>query len=370
MALVALPTEMWMPPAASGGVADGGGIRPGRVLDVEGDSFALIFQVGDKSDGKTINKIGVGVNTVTAAGNVDARLETVGPTTGDPTDTLANGSDSNKVQAVSSTGWNEFALTGGYTVSRSEVLAVRFVAAATTNITLREFRRLLSRGWSLPYITELISPSGSWVKTDLIIVQGQTIAVGYSDGTWEYIYGCQPIVTTGVDTIISSGVAEVGIEFQLPAALRLSSVIAQVDQDGDIAIHVGNGSYLPGDTGATRLSTTAFDKDIRSADFIRQPSFVLSTPVDLAANTTYRVLVDSTETTNVRVQHMTVDSNALLEACGVPISWRHIIDNGAGGWTTTDTKLAVMALGFSQIHDGAGGGLSFIETRRNTLIGR
>ncbi len=297
MALVQLPTSIFLPgPAIGWGQGSTLGMRAGNVLDVENDQDAIVFQPASLSIGKSITKLGVSVNAVTASGNVDARLETVGVADGDPTGTLANSgttNDSNKSQAVSATGWNEFALTGGTTVVADTLYACVFKAAATTNITLAETRRGIgTAGGAFPYADTKIDPSAVWVKDAFGSVdQAYTMAVGFSDGTWEHIRGSVPFITNGFDSIISTGVAEVGLEFQLPYACRLASVFCQYERDGQTVIHIGNSSYVPGDSGATLLSTASVDKDARSGTSVNGEYIQLSTPVEITADTIYRVVV-------------------------------------------------------------------------------
>lgn len=363
MALAQLPAEIWLPGPVIN-LGDRLGIRSGAVLDTTGDTFGIWFQPSPQAIGKSLNKIGVNVNVVTASGDVDARLETVDQTNGEPTGTLATAS-ANLVQAVNGTGWNEFALTAGHTVVSGDLttgLFALFVAAATTNITIAETRRgMATAGVNMPYDIALIDPSAVFVKGTLGSgAQNQTIAVGYSDGTWEQIPGSAPFVTAGTDGVISTGAAEVGLEFEVPFACRLAAVAGSFDRNGLTAIHVGSASYLPGDTGGTRLSVIAIDPDVSFSTASEMEVIRLSTPVDLSANTTYRVVLVATEAVTSNLAFGTVDAAALLAAWGVPsVSpnvWTHIIDNEAGGWTTTATKTSMLSLGFDQFDDGAGGG--------------
>ncbi len=88
MTLVALPTEMFLP-SNIGTSADTPGLVSGLLLDVQNDAGGIIIQVGDRDDGKTIDKLGLRIQTVGTTGDVDARVETVSLTDGLPTGTLA-----------------------------------------------------------------------------------------------------------------------------------------------------------------------------------------------------------------------------------------------------------------------------------------
>jgi len=366
MALVALPTEIYLPNIATSGtsVSAGAGVR----LNVATDSAAAIIQIGDRDDGKAVSKLAVLVSVVTASGPVDARVETVNATTGNPSGTLAT-TNANLSANVSSTGWNEFALTASHTVAAGDILAIVFAAGTGTDITVTSARRHGSGGMTgFPYVADQID--SVWTKNPMHIEKKLTqLAVGFSDGSWMNIFGILPATAFADSSIISSGAAEVGLEFQIPFAATLSGIALSIKRDFDIAVHVGSSSYLPGDTGATRLSTIALDKDIRNGTAHVYSRFRLSTPVDLSANTTYRVVIDSTTANTVKAKYMDFNAAANVECFGANTTWKHILDNTAGGWTTTTTRLPLMSLAISKVDDGAGGAGGGLLTHSGTTGG-
>ncbi len=356
MTLALLPTEMFLPNIATSG--DGPGLVSGLLLDVENDAGGIIIQIGDREGGKTIDKLGLRIQTVGTTGDVDARVETVSLTDGLPTGTLAT-TNSNLVQSVSATGWNEFALTAGHVVATGDFLAIVFVlgATASASITTGESRRTFNFGiGKFPYEVNRIDPSAYIKVNQDSATFHMSYAVGFSDGTWMHNLGSVPVIAFANTTIISTGAAETGLEFQIPFKGTLSGVALNIDRDIDVAMHLGNGSYNPGDTGATRLSTITFDKDIIFSGAIQFERLRFSTPVDLEANTTYRLVIEAPAATNVVIGHMDFNAAALVETMGYNTTFKHILDNQAGGWTTTTTRLPTMALTFSKFDDGAGGG--------------
>ena len=356
MTLVMSPTEIYLPnvQVSSGG---GLGLDLGETLDVDGDTGGAVFQISDRDDGKTIDKLGVLVESVTTTGDVDARVETVSLTDGFPTGTLAT-TNSNKVQSISAAGWNEFALTAGHVVATGDLISIVFVLGSTpsANIRFNSVKRSMAYGQrGFQYSVKKLDPS-AFAKIDPAINHVRCYGVGFSDGTWMHQHGLLPLSGIGSTSLTSTGTAEAGWEFQIPFKATLSGIVAQVNQAGNISVHVGNGSYNPGDTGATRLSTRDFDKDVRALAAQATTLFRLDTPVDLDINTTYRVVIDAITTTAVTLPHMDFDEAALIESVGYSTSFKHISDNGAGGWTTTTTRAPLIALAFSRFDDGAGGG--------------
>ncbi len=357
MTLVASPTEMFLP-SNIGTSGSAPGLVGGLLLDTENDVAGMIIQIGDRDDGKAIDKLGLRIQTVGTTGDVDARVEDVSLTDGFPDGNLAS-TNTNKVQSVSATGWNEFALTAEHTVATGDFLSIVFVlgATASASITTGESRRALNFGVGrFPYEVTRIDPA-SYAKVSQEPGQNHvSLAVGFSDGTWMHNLGSVPVTAFGNTTVISTGAAETGLEFQIPFKATISGVALNIDRDIDIAMHLGNGSYNPGDTGATRLSTITFDKDIIYSGAIAYEFLRFSTPVDLDANTTYRLVFEALTATSVPIAHMDFDAAALVESLGFNTTFKHILDDEGGGWTTTATRLPVMALSFSKFDDGAGGG--------------
>jgi len=356
--------NIWLP-NYSGLLSNTPALRQGVILDAVGEQAGVVFEIGHESDGKSLDKIGSRIHTVGTAGNIDARIETVDLATGDPSGTLAT-AGSNLSQNVSATGWNEWSLTTPHTVSADEKIAVilEVPSGSGADITTGELRRMsLQVGSSFPYKVD--STSGSYVKSKLVnnTQQTITISVGYSDGTWESISGSLPVTTVGSDSLTSTGTpSEAGLEFQVPVPMTISAVAAIVDSNAAaFDIHVGNGSYNPGDTGATRLATKSVDPDVLSentAAFLYQ--WKLGAAVDLAKDTTYRLTFEATTTTAVLLYFIDVDSAGLLTTLPVGTTWKYIEDNGAGGWTTTATRLPFIHLGISALGDDAGGGTTSI----------
>jgi hypothetical protein len=334
-------------------------LRNGTTLDAPGEQYGIVFEVGHKNAGKAIDKIGVRIATVTASGNVDARIETVDLTDGDPSGALAT-ANSNLSQSVSATGWNEWSLTASHTVSGGELLSVilEVPGGSSANIVTGEARRLTMSGAAMPY--KVVNTTGSYVKSALLGgIQQMSLSVGFSDGTWEDIPGSVPIESIGSDSLSSTGTpSEAGLEFQLPCKSTLGAVVAELDPNAAaFDIHLGNGSYDPGDTGATRLATRSVDPDVHfsnSLAFVRQ--WTMGAEVDLEPNTTYRLTFEATTSTAVLLYFWDVDSAGLLSVRPGGTTWKYIEDNGAGGWTTTLTRLPFIHLGLSRFDDAAGGG--------------
>lgn len=361
MTLITWSSELWLPRCSHAAPNELDAPRAGAVLDEADDRSGIAaWQPMAQNVGRTITTLGVYIHAVGAAGDIDARLESVDLATGDPGG-LAT-ANSNKVETISASGWKEFVLTAGHVVGEGEELSVIYAANdGTVNVTLGETRRGPNEGARKPYGDALIAPSEAWVKASLGEgAQQPAIGVKYDDGSWEFIPGVYPVVSVGSSTVATGGgPTEVGFEFQVPGAVTVSAIQLQLDPDGNGAFNLGTSSYVPGATDGRRLATIAFDKDVRYGDttgmfFKRFPA------VDLAANTTYYFTVEGTDGTGVTVRYMNVDSTALLGALGMPTDWKYVIDNESGGWASTPARMLVASLGISRIHDGAGGGAASV----------
>jgi len=353
---------LWLPRMAGGTSTALPATRPGKTLDAVGEKYAIVFEISEFNDGKTIDKIGMRLHTVTASGNVDARIETVDAATGDPSRTLAS-TNSNKSQIVSATGWNQWSLTAGHTVSFGDLLAVviEIPTASTAQIVTGEHRQIHVSGSGFPY--ESVDTGAGYVKSGIGDNIGDpSLSVGFSDGTWENIPGSTPVASIAKASLSSTGTPEAGLEFQIPFSARLSQVSFRHDCNGNpYDINLGNGSYVPGHTGANRLSTVSVDPDIMLFNSSPQMrAMKMGTAVTLSINTTYRVTVRATAAPVQNLYCIDVDSVGLLAAVPHGSTWKYIIDDGAGGWTTTTTRVPLANLGFSQFDDGAGGGGSSI----------
>lgn len=287
-----------------------------------------------------ITKIGFNVRTVTVAGNLDFRLETVDATNGTPTGTLW-GTNTNLSQNVSATGWNEATLTAPAAVTRAQEIAVvgNIVAAAQLQIWCH------SGGFAQNY------PRGLHYTTAWANAGNQPIfALGYDDGSYA-VLGQSPPTTGNVNanSTFNTGSTpdERGLKFRFPLSVRVSGFWLASDLDGDADV------VLYDSDGTTALQTRSLDKDIE-AGAGNAGTHVATFPADvtLAANTYYRLVVKPTSVTNLTVYDWDYPNTTLMAADYFGADFHHTQRTDAGAWTDTTTKRAMMGLIVSGIDAG------------------
>ena len=126
------------------------------------------------------------------------------------------------------------------------------------------------------------------------------------------------------------------------------------------------GCYLVGDANvilydsdqATPLETIACDKDIRGAiaPGVRYVAFV--SPHILTLNTNYRISVEPSSTTDVRLYYVDVDAAASMAGLEGGLTWQHTTAAAApaneGSWVNTATRRPLIAIEVDQLDDGYG----------------
>jgi hypothetical protein len=202
--------------------------------------------------------------------------------------------------------------------------------------------------------------TGTWA---VLATPRPILVLEYSDGSFHIPDGCFPVSSLTSDTFNSGSTPdEHGLIFQLPWPATLAGAIVRLDLDGDAELVL----Y---DAASAVLATATLDANWRydtNGFNVRVP---FATPVDLAANTTYRLAVKPTSVTSLTTYDFNASSASHLANFQGGSTWKHTDRVNAGAWTDTATKRPWMSLVLSHFDDGLSGGVFSSPTRR-ALFGR
>jgi hypothetical protein len=180
------------------------------------------------------------------------------------------------------------------------------------------------------------------------------IAVRYDDGTYDLIdYTAAYSAAIGSFNITTiSTPDEFGNAFTLAYPLRVNRVALQA------AVGTGaNWDVNIYDASNNVIATGSSDGDVKGNAASRLHFVVLTAPVDLAANTLYRVVITPTTTTSSTVYYSVHDSLALMDTLPCGQAMYATQRTNAGAWTDFNNggdgfRRAQILLGISGIDDG------------------
>lgn len=338
MALQNFIGAVWAPPPMLG--LAGGLMFGDLILDAAGEKAAAIVQVPKTG---SIAEIGFRVGAVTTSADLKVGLYTV-DASGNPTTTAYGGMVAG-VQATptASTAYT-VALGTAATATAGDIVAVviEFNSAAG-NLRINDFRGTSSNSQQFPY-TALFTTS--WSKSTATPITW----LKYSDGSYSFMPGVLPAATSAELSFASNNATqdEVALRFRLPVPSRLAGF------GGVIAQLANFDAVLYEDTTALLTYSLAASQVASSLRYPRVHKF--PTPYVLAANTTYRLALKPTTTTNITVAHYDVAAAAVFNQVegGPDFHWSQRVD--AGAWTDTVTRRPFIWLLLDQFDDGVGGG--------------
>lgn len=198
-----------------------------------------------------------------------------------------------------------------------------------------------SLGW---YFATFVA---SWTKqTD----DAPCLALKYDDGSYgSFPLPVWPIKTVNTRTWNNGGSPlRRGVRFQLPMACRCAGAWARLDLDGDADLTLYNNAD-------TVLATVNLKSVNRSGVNGGVHFTYWATAQDLAANTTYRLVVTPSSGTNMSFYDLDIEASALLAAMDGGSQW-YSTWGTTGSWTDTDTNRGLMGLLIDGIESGGAGG--------------
>jgi hypothetical protein len=303
-----------------------------------------------------IDRICIPVSAVTGTPSMRLILSTLSG--GNASGTPYGGSAAKDVSAWS-TGWQEITLDTPATVAAGDTIGVAFWPSGSANIpdptnhniTIRSRVSLLAQS-ELPAYQEWIT---AWTKTTTAY---PLITARYSAASGgDYLGYAIASTQSGLATVsINTGTTpdEVGNLVQLPAdktcyGARVTIKHNAVGADIQVKLY---------DNSNNLLASATIDADNVTNVGTLNTLDVYWDPVNLTANTNYRISVLPTTATSVQIMDILTPNNTNGRA-SIPEGsrWQKISRTDANSsWTTDDTSVVPMGLWLSDITVGGGGG--------------
>lgn len=199
----------------------------------------------------------------------------------------------------------------------------------------------------IPYA--LTHNGSAWTKT---VTGYQSLILKYNDGTYAGLSDITAPFTAVNTRSINTGSTpdEIGLLFSLPAPVRVGGAwvgaAGAATADLDIVLYDSDGSSV--------LASFALDASLWPSPPTTAVQVVRWAPVNLAASTSYRLVVKPTTANNVSLYTGTVSAAAITGALGGG-TWHRTERTDAGSWTETTTERPFMGLIVTALEEGTGG---------------
>jgi hypothetical protein len=179
------------------------------------------------------------------------------------------------------------------------------------------------------------------------VVGAPSFAVEYDDGTFACLTDTVPLVSITATSVNSGSTPdEYCLKFRLPFPVRVFGLkVFGACQDTEIGLYPDSGSAL-----ATGVPLPA------SATIGVLRYILFSSPVNLLANTYYRISWKPTSITSRSIPVYTIASAAVREAFDLGLNFALGTRADGGSWTDDETKFIQAGLMVSGADDGSGGG--------------
>jgi hypothetical protein len=357
MAITAI-SPFWYPHISDPSPDTGSGSLTSGLLNASGDKYAFVFRCPKSG---TLDKAEF---LLSAVGNnpdngIRVSFQTVDATTGLPDGTQDEYRD---ITGTLSAGWQVPGLMTSdgtdvgtkrtVTVNDTIAVVIEFVSfVASDSVSVGLITTITNNGLSLSaYNADATTGTYSKASGSLPIV-----ALKYDDGTYAIpvtgTVACFPLTAYTATSFNSSSTPdEYAVRFQLPIAARIVGLWARVDPNDDFDLVLYNGT--------TAERTISFDKDILRSTAPGLLSGYFSSSYDVSANTTYRIAIKPTTTTNIITYRWSATNNTLLGLIPGGIEWYESTRTDAGSWTDADSNRPFAGLIISGWETGSGSGSS------------
>jgi hypothetical protein len=339
MALTRAGRSIW--PAPTGGFTTTPGLG-NEVLDTAGEYHGLVFQAPKTGN---LRSFGLMVSVATGSPTADFQFETVDASTGLPTGTLFATNTSKTGVSITATWMEPGDFTADASVTKGQLLAAvcRYASGTTFTVRIEGSARSF-----LPYHVF----NGAKTSTGL-----STIAVKYSDGTYEYIPGTEP-VSAMTGTAFGSGTNpnHRGAAWTATVPMRCMGGWIVTNNNGDYEFIIATNAWdgTADNDGSSNL-TIAVDKDQIGST---APVFLLSSgTLDFAASSVYRAVCKPGATT-VTTYHGVVNAAAIMDQFELGQAFALTTANnptGSGDWTGTATGMPLTGFWVDSVDNGVGG---------------
>jgi hypothetical protein len=275
------------------------------------NGIATVFQAPKAGD---IRKIHWATANVTTGATVDVRLETVNTSDGFPSGTLV-GTNTNASQVIANGDDSVFfssTLTADATVTAGQIMAFVVMNPTVSPGAMVLAGSAAGADGNFPYG---LTKSTTWAKTSILLM----FSVEYDDGTLVPIPGIMPAATavTGTNLSTSQTPDVGGWLFESPVSMRVVGGWFYADRDGDVSLMLVSTAYNQGAGTGILAQSGTIDADMRRDAAGRITLAYFTTPYDVVAGTSYRLIMESsTTTTSVLYDY---NASLLLTLGGWPI---------------------------------------------------
>lgn len=316
-----------------------------NTFNVAGEGYGAVFYA---MEDMVIDRVGWYCSAASGSPTAEVRIESVG------TDGLPGGlwaTDTNIVTGTLTA--NTFVtstLTASATIPKGSLFAVIWKYNSGTSFAVGS----TTSGWvasSVPWVVTDTDGDGTFNKTS----SGSgwvCAALGRSGGGWyptEFFLGIGPTSPTNVTWSTSSSPTPThrGIKFQIPFAARCIGFI-----NGGTANTGDYDGFLYNAAGDTILESRSFLGAQNAGSVSAERHLLWDTPVNLDANTNYRIVIQPTTTTTIGLTNLIFSDAALREASPWDTNWQYTTLN-SGTWDDSQTdRIPQMRLILDQIDTG------------------
>lgn len=301
--------------------------------------FAVLVQSLAAGD---VRKIHFRTATVTTGDDVRGSIQGIDGATGDPDGTIANSGNSAANVTVASADDNAWKTTAAFATDYTVALGDKFFVVLDFPSYVAGNMQIARSNIGGSNVFNYVDVyAASWTKTS----STASIILEQSDGSFLPCIGIAPHPSSSNTNFSSSSSPnEYALRFSLAAPTK---ILGFWFWSNNFSGDTQGVLYAGGDAADTTAiaTTNTQDKDNKSSTALSACFMLFSTAVDLAANTTYRLSIKPTTTTNVGYARPGQSpSSGSLATFGTGTGWYESTRAG-GNWTdNTDRAAAIFPL--------------------------
>lgn len=322
------------------------------IVDADGEASGGVFQ-SPVTD--TITKIGFMTAAVTATGDVNIQIETVGAD-GLPTGTIwATGTSVTKnILLTDDNMWFEVTLDTPASVSRGDIFAVTITRPTSGTFNGRINKGGMGGGGYYCGFPYAVAKTTAWSGSGMSVNMSVCFATaGYAP--LEGLYG----ISSNTFTVTFNNTSTpdvVGNIINVPWDIKVNGFWIFADLDADCVVKLYDSD------GVTVLASTTILSTYPPLSTPYVNFMYFTSDVTLTASTNYYIAVEPSSTSNMTIYYLEFSTEAIKKQCGIFQHASYVSSKdptGTGSWTTTTNKGALIGVLLSEIDipTGGGGGL-------------
>ena len=346
MSLVTLPHPIAYPGFLRT-IGNGPAIGGWSTVDAAGEYIALI---GQALEDMVVSHIAWRTETVTGTSDIDIRIETVDSATGEPTGTLWD-TNTNVVTGSLTSDTNYIdALGASATINKGDVFAVKF-AFNSGAVNLAHLSRYNENVQSFPWY-RVNNSAGAVSKSGFtgmpIVGLGSSASTFYKWHPWA-VPGSTSYTNNQFDAPDTPGVR--GMRFRIPFKSRITGFTLYA------GTNAGGCTFRLYDDEGTQLATGDHPGQYSLESVSGVQRLLFDAPVELDADTWYRIAVDATDTGANAVFPTVTFSDDFFRDVSLWEDDAHYTTFDGSSWDDSATlQVPIVDLNLDQIDDGAGAG--------------